>query len=84
MRIHLESGHLLHVLGQEMDFLAIFVGNNWTFGGPCVGAENDAILVNDSHNGCARFNRFRRSESIVFQHCIAESSEEMEKYEKIR
>lgn len=68
-----EFGYLLHVLGQEMNFLTIFIGNNWTFGGPCISAKNNAILENDSHNCCSRFNRFRWSETIVSHHFIAKS-----------
>lgn len=51
----LQLKYLLHVLGQKVNFLAIFVGYDWSFCGSSVSTKNDTILEYDAHDCCARF-----------------------------
>ena len=39
-----------------MNFLAILVRYNWTFGGACIGAQYNAILEYDAGNRGARLH----------------------------
>jgi len=53
------SYYLLYVILEMVNFGAVLVGDNRSFGGASVGAQDNAILIDNAHNGGARADRFR-------------------------
>lgn len=63
--------HSLNVVGQVVDLGAVLVRHNWTLGRTRVGAQYNAILVDNTYNGCTSFCRCRWLEAAFQQSSIA-------------
>lgn len=54
-----------------MNFLAVFIGNNWTFCCTSISTKDNTIFINDANNGCAGFDCLRLNETALCQRFIA-------------
>jgi len=59
--------HLLHVGSEIMYLQAIFVGHNGVFGGSCITAENNTILIHYTSDGSTCLNCFWSSKALFDQ-----------------
>ena len=62
---------LLNVFRHVVQFEAVFVGNNISFSGSSISAEDHSIFKNESGNGGTGFNRFRTGKSLFQQELIS-------------